>query len=849
MYEYLSENPDQDAVEISRETQRLFDLTTDLQRKVHISPKTSADLEWGGVVELVALKTITPEGEELAQLLGPLPSLPLSKARLTHVAECLELLANEDDIPLRGVSRIRDAVAYSAREGVLNAPDLEAIAKTCDVASRTRRYLRHRAELAPGLNQLVAGVESTRATRPTRGLDGCRDLRDALQYAVEPGGRLSDDASPDLRRLRREVQNQTERIKARVEKLLRTYEEDHLLQDDYFTVREERYVLPLRVSAKRQVDGIIHGYSGSGQTAFVEPQELIELNNQLRWAQIEVQEEEHRILQRLSRLVAENADALIHNVWIIGYLDLIRAIARLSTELDATIPELSEGLLDVRRARHPLLYIKLRARGEETIPNDVRMDPEQRVLIVSGPNTGGKTVLLKTLGVCALMAQSGMPIPADEGTQIPFFNAVYSDIGDEQSIERDLSTFSGHLTNITEFLDSCDENTLVLLDELFAGTDPQQGAALAVALLEEFARRKTRTFISTHLEGLKTLALEDGAFVNASMGFDVRTLRPTYEMTLGVPGSSFALRIAARLGFPEHLVQRASAVLEGEGTLGVDQVLAQLEDQATQLKKEQRRYEQLRGEAEKIRDKFQTKFQELKSKERELLHDESRALKKQLDEARNTIKTHLKTLRDTSITRKDVDEAQRALLAAEKNVDTIKDKTRAPSADASGYVPIPMEDIEEGKHVFVSSFNRPGVILAKPTANHEVQVQVGAIKLMAQANDLYYPSDAARKTRSPEQRTTTPEAPRNPVFVQTSANTLDLRGMRVEEAVERTDLFLDAMLMQGDSGALIIHGHGTGALKRAIRDYLATSNYVREYRRGEREEGGDGVTVALLGDR
>lgn len=843
MQEYFQDDALEGAT-ISREAQALFDVTL-LPSDPKIPAKTAADLEWEGLVELVMRRTLTPEGEEIAGRLGPLPSAKHAQLRLEQVAECMALLETEDDLPLRGASRIRDAVAYSAREGVLSANDLEAIAKTCDVASRTRRYLRHRAELAPGLTSLAAGVESPFSKTAVAGLDPCRDLRDALHYAVEPGGRLSDNASPDLGRLRREVQNQTERIKARVEKLLRSFEEDHLLQDQYFTVREDRYVLPLRVSAKRQVDGIIHGYSGSGQTAFVEPQELIELNNQLRWAQIEVEEEERRVLQRLSLLVAESADALIHNSWVIAYLDLIRALAKLSTQLEATIPTLSENL-EIRRARHPLLYLKLKDRGETTIPNDVRMSADERVLIVSGPNTGGKTVLLKTLGMAALMAQSGMPVLADEGSSIPFFKVVFSDIGDEQSIEKDLSTFSAHLTNITSFLPKCDESALVLLDELFAGTDPQQGSALAVALLEDLATRQTRTFISTHLEGLKTLALENPSFVNASMGFDVKSLRPTYEMTLGVPGSSFALRIADRLGFPEHLVERAARVLEGEGKLGVDEILAQLEDQATRLKAEQKHYEQLRREAEVARNKYQNKFQELRGKEREMLHEESRALKKRLDEARNTIKAQLKALRDAEITRSEVDQAQRKLQEAEKALESVKEKTRAPSADASGYVPVEIEEIEVGMDVFVASFKRPGVVLSKPTSNNDVQVQVGAIKLMAQANDLYFPSEAARKGRS-SRPSPTVESPPSGVFVQTSANTVDLRGMRVEEAIERTDLFLDAMSMQGEAGAMIIHGHGTGALKRAIRDYLASSNYVKEYRRGEREEGGDGVTIALLG--
>ncbi|MEZ4458870.1 MAG: hypothetical protein R3E66_03915 [bacterium] len=593
--------------------------------------KTEADLEWDGLRHHVLTHVVTDEGFELVSALGPLRSQTQAALRLRQVAEYMAVLAGDEEAPLRGARDIRNAVEYAEREGVLTGEELDAVGRTCDVASRVRRFFKHRAEIAPQLWALA------------QRMDPCQAIRETLQLALEPGGRLSDHASPDLRRLRREVQNQTERIKARVEKLLRSEEMETRLQDDYFTMREDRYVLPLRVSAKRQVDGIIHGYSSSGQTAYVEPAELIELNNELRWTQIEVEQEERRVLTRLSALIAEHADALRANSKIIAYLDLTQALGRFSVDIDATIPELSH-VIELRAARHPMLYLKLKRTGVQTVPNDIHMDEGRTVLIVSGPNTGGKTVLLKTLGITALMIQAGLPVACAEGSKFPFLAKVFTDIGDEQSIERDLSTFSGHLVNINGFLEVCDAETLVILDELFAGTDPHQGTVLAVALLEEFARRGTRTFISTHLEGMKTLALDDSRFMNASMGFDIASLQPTYELTLGVPGSSFALRIADRLGFPQDLVARATELLEGEGKLSVDQVLARLEDQATDLRKEQRRYEQLRVEAEKAKKRADDRYHELRRQERELLHEESKALKSRLDGAKDVLREYLKSL-------------------------------------------------------------------------------------------------------------------------------------------------------------------------------------------------------------
>lgn len=797
--------------------------------------KTAADLEWDHVRQHVRSHVLTDEGLDLVGTLGPLASREQAEARLGQVSEYQSLLEGNEEAPLRGARDVRRAVEYARREGVLSGEDLDAIGRTCDVASRVRRFFKHRTEVAPTLWAIASR------------LDSCPEIREALQRALEPGGRLSDNASPDLRRLRREVQNQTERIKARVEKLLRSEEMDAHLQDDYFTMREERYVLPLRVSAKRQVDGIIHGYSQSGQTAYVEPQELIELNNQLRTTQNEVAQEERRILVRLSGMIADHADRLVTNGELLAYLDLTHALGRFARDIGGTVPRFSPSI-DLRAARHPLLYLKLKRAGGVTVPNDIRLDEGRTILIVSGPNTGGKTVLLKTLGITALMVQAGMPVACAEGSTFPFLSAVFTDIGDEQSIERDLSTFSGHLVNINGFLDTCDDSTLVILDELFAGTDPQQGTVLAVALLEEFAKRGTRTLISTHLEGMKTLALDDTRFVNASVGFDIATLQPTYELTLGVPGSSFALRIADRLGFPSHLVERATELLEGEGKLSVDQVLTRLEDQAAELRKEQRRYEQLRVEAEKAKKRADDRYHELRRQEREMLHEESRVLKKRLDDAKDTLRDYLKALAsEETVTRRGVDEVRHQLQKVEKVVEEVRDTTKVVAADDSGLVPVPLDEVEDGMNVYVQSFRRAGVVDGKPK-NDEAVVRMGVMRVTVKLRDLYYPNEQARR-RHRAGREVPAASTQPPVLIQTPDNTLDIRGQRVDEAIERLELFLDAAYLRGEGAIYVIHGHGTGVLKRAVRDWLAGSRYVIQYKRAEREEGGDGVTVAFVGDK
>lgn len=799
--------------------------------------KTAQDLEWDQVQAHVQSFALSPEGGELASMLGPLPTREMAARRMTEVAEYLALLETEGEAPLRGLRDIRKAVAYASREGTLIADDLEAISRNCDVASRTGRFLRHRVEIAPTLGAIA------------RSIDPCLELREALNHAVEPGGRLKDVASPDLGRLRRAVQNQTDRIKARVDRLLNSDRMETALQDDYFTVREDRYVLPVRVGARGRVDGIVHGYSSSGQTAFIEPQELIELNNQLRWAQIEVEEEERRILMRLSALIADNAKVLEKNARLLAYLDLVHACARFSQAIDAEPCEITEDEVKLINARHPLLYLKLKAEesDHETIPNDVVLE-RRNVLIVSGPNTGGKTVLLKTVGLAGLFVRAGMPIPCDEGSKVPFYEAVYTDIGDEQSIERDLSTFSSHLVNINSFIEDCGESSLVLLDELFAGTDPHQGTALAVSLLEELGRRGSTTFVTTHLENLKTLAFEDETFVNASMGFDIESLEPTYELTQGIPGSSFALRIADRLGFPKKLVERAKDVLEGEGKLSVDEIMTRLEDQVAELNKERRRLEKLRSEAEANKSRYQKKYRQLVDKDRDLVSDEAKALRKRLSEARVLLKKRLKEVKDDgTVTRKDIEDIRNELKDVEDTVSTVQEKTSAPEPTEHGLVAIEPEDLEADMDVYVGPFKREGIVLDYQQGDRDVHVQIGVMKTHVAAKDLYYPSESERQARQTGHRTPAPRERDGDVSaVQTGDNTVDLRGLRVDEATEKVELFLDSAFMKHEAAVYIIHGHGTGALKRAMRDYLPDSRYVKEWRRGERGEGGDGVTVAYL---
>ncbi|RAL22360.1 hypothetical protein DL240_10955 [Lujinxingia litoralis] len=817
-----------------------------------IPQKSLRDLQWDQLLAELHKLARTPEGQFLIEELRPLPSRELVNQRLAETAELMALLENDDAPPLGGLREIRRALQHVSRQGSLRAEDLEAISRNCDVAARVARYFQSRTDVLPNLG--LIGMQ----------VDPLSDLRATLTHAIEPGGRLSDHASPDLGRLRRAVQNHQDRIASRVDQLLKSRELDHALRDDYVTVREDRYVIPIRAGARGHVPGIVHDYSASGQTLFIEPTELVELNNQLRWAQIELADEEERILKRLSALVASHASTLFCNVELLAYLDLVQACARQGRILRATVPRLTDGELELRQARHPLLFLKLRQElpdgriDNDTVPNDIAITPPRRVLIVSGPNTGGKTVSLKTTGLLAIMVRHGLPIPVDEGSAIPLFEQIFTDVGDEQSIERDLSTFSGHVTNINTFLDRCGPRSLVLLDELFVGTDPMQGAALAVALLENLANRGATCVVTTHLEGLKTLAYQSEHFANASMGFDVETLSPTYQMTMGIPGSSFAVRIASRLGMAQPLIDRALGILEGQDHHSVEEVLESLEDQVRELHLEKDRLRQTRQEAETRATRYKKKYAELLQKDRDQLFGETRKLRADLRQARDRIREELKELKRQKTveagkhTEQQLQAMQDRLKQAEDTIEKAQEKTRPPRSGPEGLSPVTPDEIEEGMSVYCRPFKRAGQVLKYSPGDSQAQVQLGDLKVNVKTTDLYHVSESQRRDHRRGRRaavssgTTTTSADEVMLLPQTSDNSVDLRGMRADEALDKLELFLDSAYLRNISGVYIIHGHGTGALKRAVRGHLPRSRYVRDFRRGEREEGGDGVTIAFV---
>jgi DNA mismatch repair protein MutS2 len=809
-----------------------------------LSEKTTADLGWQRLLDELAKRAGTARGQTLARALPLYEHLDAARARHEEVAEARALRDVGEPLPFFGpdwgVRAVDEALQRSAKSGALEPQALRDVALTLAAGARVRRHL-------------VAHREAPRLLGRATLISDLDDVSGAILDSFEDGGgtvRLNDRASPALGGLRRNALRIREELERKLERLLEgTHIAPHL-QDRFFTQREERYVVPIRVDARSQVRGIVHGTSQSGQTVFVEPEDVVDLNNRLKLAELEVSEEERRILAELSRLV-ENELARIHvNLDVLAELDLIDAKARLSSDLRATAPELmalddERATLDLRRARHPLMILAEAAKESPRtiVPNDVLVGVGE-TLVVSGPNAGGKTVALKLAGLHALMARAGLHIPAQEGSRVPWFGEVASDIGDDQSIERDLSTFSAHVLALQSFLAAAQRGVLVLLDEIAVGTDPAEGAALAQAVLEALAQKGATAIVTTHYDRLKALPTADARFVNASVGFDLERLLPTYELHLGVPGASGAIRVAKRLGIGDAVCARATE-LAGAGQASLEQLLLDLEVERKRIAAERAATEAERALAERKHAEAEARATQAKERleaARRGAHDEAvetlRRARAELDRTATVLRRQGGTITSAS-----VQESKRQIEAAAKDV-----HAHAPAKEAPPGRAATAGELKPGVEVWVRKLGARGTVAAAPKGK-QVAVQAGPLKVNVAIEELTILEAQAKQQSARAKRGHNAfEVPAPPkALVRAGYNTLDVRGERVDAALGLAEKFLDDALRTGSEAVFVIHGHGTGALREALRRELAAFPGVADVRAATPEEGGDGTTVIVLG--
>ena len=787
--------------------------------------KTLDDLSWERIVTAV-----------LARCRGPranVPSLPLAttasgtRIALEETREAASLLADGEPLPLEGQRDVRSHIDRVSRQGSLDGPALRDVRATCGAARVLRQFLGRRRERTPRLSAACAFDPRLDA------------LEDEIHSAIDVDGTVRDHASAELRRLRTETANLRARLVARLEQLI--HEHADLLSDRFYTIREGRYVIPVRSDAHDRVPGIVHATSQTGATVFVEPRALIPQGNRLKMAQAEMEREEARILAALSDLVRERLPALVGAADALDHADLRAACAVMGRDFGATVLDLlDEPEIVLRRAKHPVLLLD----REDVVPNDVEL-AAGRALVISGPNAGGKTVALEMIGLVALMMRAGLPVPADESSTCGFFDPVLTDIGDEQSLSKNLSTFSAHVTNLAEILRDAGSTALVLLDELAGSTDPEEGAALACAVVDALCRRSAAVAVTTHYEQLKALASTDDRMRNASVGFDVAKLAPTFELRMDVPGASSALFVASRFGIPDDVIETARRALP-EQSRTFDELVRKLEDTQRALSIERAGLESDRRAVEADRERLSRELESLRAREREKLGKEAERLLSLVRRARDDLREARKRLRHRQVEEAEVAEAKKLADAA---ADAALEAKR--SVEPAAGAPVPTEPITDeseltvGARVWVPRLRAVAEVI-EPPARGRVRVAAGAMKLAVGIDEVVRASDSPEQAKPAAVRAEPEPAVPRPT-IRTPDNTLDVRGLRVDEALGMVESFVDRLYGQSEDVAFVVHGIGTGALRDAVRDHLSRdATYVARTRPGNAEEGGDRVTVVYL---
>ena len=791
-----------------------------------MNEKTFRVLEYEKIIEHLAEKTESQLGRELAESIRPLTDADRIEYYQRETKEAFDLLIKQGNPPLFGITDLSHEIKIAEIGGILSPGALLKISDSLRVSRSLKKYIKEIKDDELGAFPIIQGLIND--------LRVLKHIEEEINNAIIGEDEISDDASPALRSIRRQILSKNESIRTKLNSIINSPKYRKYLQDSIVTMREGRYVVPIKQEHKGYFPGIVHDQSSSGATLFVEPMAVVELNNELRSLELQEREEIERILKRLTGLVAEEIDNIKNNQEILKHLDFVFAKGKLALEMDAIKPILNtEGFIDIKKARHPLLD------KEKVVPIDIYLGKDFNTLVITGPNTGGKTVTLKTVGLLTLMAQSGLHIPADFNSQIAVFDQIFADIGDEQSIEQSLSTFSSHMTNIVNILEEVGPNSLVLFDELGAGTDPTEGAALAMAILDYLLKSNIRTIATTHYSQLKLYALTTDGVKNASVEFDVETLSPTYRLLIGVPGKSNAFEISRRLGLPNYIIDYAKNLVSKEAI--------EFEDVLQAIDRDRRIIEENRFETEKLKDEVERLKEELTHEKARTKEAREKIILKAKEEARTILKAAkeeadsiIKELRQIS---KDIEkDRSRKIHEAQERLKTSIEKMESSLSEEvlnvkSDKVP---KNLKVGEQVEVLSLNQVGTVLELPDESGNVLVQVGIMKVSV-------PLSTLRRSKIKEEDRIQGSTRK---IIKSKAskvkNEIDLRGKTLDEAILDLDKYIDDVYIAGLKEAYIIHGKGTGVLREGIKSYIKGHRHIKSFRMGDYNEGGDGVTVIEL---
>jgi DNA mismatch repair protein MutS2 len=797
-------------------------------------------LEFPKILTKLAYHAMFSASKELALALQPSSFLAEAQARQAETTEAARLLSAKVGLGVGGARDVRPLTMRAQRGAILPAPDLLEIRQTLVAARDLQRTLTRLAEAYPRLADIAQRIE------PCPGL-----VNDINQAIDERNGEVKNSASPTLARIRRELETAHGRLMDKLNRLLASSQYNRFLQEPLITQRGGRYVIPLKAEFKGKIQGLVHDQSASGATLFIEPLATVELNNKWRQLQLDEEEEIRKILLALSEQVGAQSRLIDYTVTALAELDLAFAKAKYAEAIDAVEPMLfnpedrgageqggrGEKTFKLIAARHPLLN------PTSVVPINVTLPAETRMLIITGPNTGGKTVSLKTVGLLAAMAQAGLWIPAAEGSTLPFFERIFADIGDEQSIEQSLSTFSSHMTNIVQILEECDHDSLVILDELGAGTDPIEGSALARSILSHLLERRVMTFVATHYSELKAFAHTTPGVANASMEFDVATLSPTYRLLIGLPGASNAFTIAQRLGLSVDIINRARGLVS-EDAQQIEAMLAEIKAQTEAAQQVRRAAEAERERAEQETQQVQRRLAQIDQERREILNAAREDARREIKAAREELRA-LKEQAEAEIKKVEAKPEAAPDIVVEEQLTQLEtkiqskiegDKKKAkvkpePQPPAPGPVAL-------GDKVFIPQFNTVGEVVG--LQNKQVEIQLGAFRsTVPLANVVLREKAAPRELEGAYSSVKVPT-------VDSPGMELDLRGQLSDEALLRLDQYLDQAFLARLPWVRIIHGKGSGALRQAVRQELNSHALISSYRPGDESEGGEGVTVVKL---
>lgn len=792
-----------------------------------MNQKALETLEYKKIIAQLKREMGSAASAKLADELTPLTSEKIIKEELRSTTEAVDLIVRKGPLPTGGLYDIREALLLAKKGGSLTMRQLLEVQNVLGISSEVVAFMHD--DALPELKYIGEMVDL---------IVEFTALEKEISRCILTEDEMADNASPKLKDIRRSIHQQNQAIKNKLSRIITSSSNKTYLQDTIVTMRDGRYVIPVKQEYRSFFPGMVHDQSKGGATLFIEPQGVVELNNKLRELEVEEQLEIARILAELSSRVAEHYREIRSNLELLIKLDFIMAKGKLSCKMHASEPKIdADGELRLISARHPLIEYK------KAVPVDIRIGGDYRTLIITGPNTGGKTVSLKTAGLLVMMAQSGLHIPASHASTLPIFGEVFADIGDEQSIEQSLSTFSSHMKNIVSIIDKASYDSLVLVDELGAGTDPTEGAALAIAILERFYDSGALTMATTHYNELKKYALATSGVENAAMEFDVETLTPTYRLLIGVPGKSNAFEISKKLGLSESVIERASEHIK-HGDMEFENVISSIEDDKRKAAADRLDAESMRAEIEERLKKLEEKEQAISEKRADIIAEAKHEARELLRETKSAVKDVQKDLRRLQKSGAHTNLNTGALEKSRRKINEAEDLVSEKVVKQVNSEPVSADTLKIGDRVKLLTIGQNGTILSLPDEKGNLMINIGALKVKARLQDLMLINEG--KDRKPQAKSSSKYGSLLRSKSSSVSASINVMGKNLEDALADVEKYLDDVYMAGLDMVSIIHGRGGGILKDGIRQMLKRKKYVDSYGAASYNDGGEGVTIVRM---